>query len=82
LELIKTNKKINFWRTTNKQEIDFIIQDKKLYAIEVKLNFQNVDNKSLKFFSVNYKSKIETIGLKGEKKGKYIWEFVKSFKKR
>ena len=70
LELIKTNKKINFWRTTNKQEIDFIIQDKKLYAIEVKLNFQNVDNKSLKFFSVNYKSKIETIGLKGEKIGR------------
>ncbi len=77
LELIKTSKKINFWRTTNKQEIDFIVQNKELYAIEVKLNFQNVDNRSLKFFSENYKSRTVTIGLKGEKRGKYIWELIK-----
>jgi len=77
LELLKANKKINFWRTTNKQEIDFIIKDKKLYAIEVKYNFQNIDNRNLKFFSDNYKSESITIGLKGEKRGKYIWEFLK-----
>jgi len=77
LELMKLNKKINFWRTTNKQEIDFIIKNKELYAIEVKYNFQNLDNSSLRFFSKEYACKTVTIGLKGEKRGKYIWEFLK-----
>ena len=77
LELMKTGKKINFWRTTNKQEVDFIIKDKELYAIEVKYNFQNLDNRSLKSFSESYKCKTVTIGLKGEKNGKYAWELVK-----
>ena len=77
LELMKAGKKINFWRTTNKQEVDFIIKDKELYAIEVKYNFQNLDNRSLKSFSESYKCKTVTIGLKGEKNGKYIWELVK-----
>ncbi|MDO8460502.1 MAG: DUF4143 domain-containing protein, partial [Nanoarchaeota archaeon] len=77
LELMKLNKKINFWRTTNKQEVDFIIKNKELYAIEVKYNFQNADNSSLKFFSQEYKCKTVIIGLKGEKRGKYIWEFLK-----
>ncbi len=77
LELMKLNKKMNFWRTTNKQEVDFILKNKELYAIEVKYNFQNLDNSSLKFFSQEYKCKTATIGLKGEKKGKYVWEFLK-----
>src|SRR3989344_1566198 len=77
LELMKSGKKINFWRTTNKQEIDFIVKNKDLYAIEVKYNFQNLDNSSLRFFSQEYKCKTITIGLKGERKGKYIWEFLK-----
>ncbi len=77
LELIKLNKKINFWRTTNKQEIDFIMTNKELYAIEVKYNFQNLDNRSLKFFSEKYKCKTATVGLKGEKTGKYIWELIR-----
>ncbi|MBS3088953.1 ATP-binding protein [Candidatus Pacearchaeota archaeon] len=77
LELVKLNKKINFWRTTNKQEVDFIVKNKELYAIEVKSNFQNADNRSLKFFSEQYKCKTAVIGLKGEKNGKYIWELVK-----
>lgn len=77
LELMKLNKKINFWRTTNKQEVDFIIKTKELYAIEVKYNFQNLDNSSLRFFSNEYACKTTTIGLKGEKRGKYIWEFLK-----
>src|SRR3989338_7800213 len=77
LELMKLNQKINFWRTTNKQEVDFIIKNKELYAVEVKYNFQNLDNSSLRFFSKEYACKTVTIGLKGEKKGKYIWEFLK-----
>jgi len=82
LELMKAGKKINFWRTTNKQEIDFIVKNKEIYAIEVKLNFQNMDNSNLKFFSGNYKCKTTTIGLKGEKKGKYIWELIKEIEKK
>ena len=77
LELMKSGKKINFWRTTNKQEIDFIVKNKEIYAIEVKLNFQNMDNSNLRFFSGNYKCKTATVGLKGERKGKYIWELIK-----
>ena len=77
LELMKSGKKINFWRTTNKQEIDFIVKNKEIHAIEVKSNFQNTDNRSLKFFSEIYKCKTVTIGLKGEKRGKYIWELLK-----
>ena len=77
LELMKLNQKINFWRTTNKQEVDFIIKNKELYAVEVKYNFQNLDNSSLRFFSKEYACKTVTIGLKGEKRGKYIWEFFK-----
>lgn len=77
LELMKSNKKINFWRTTNRQEVDFIVKNKKLYAIEVKYNFSNLDNRTLRFFSEKYKCKTVTVGLKGEKKGKYVWELLK-----
>jgi len=77
LELFKSKNKINFWRTTNKQEIDFIIKNKDIYAIEAKYNFQNIDNRTLRFFSENYKCKTITVGLKGERKGKYIWELLK-----
>src|SRR3989344_476090 len=79
LELMKAGKRINFWRTTNKQEIDFIINEKDLYAIEVKYNFQNADNRNLRFFSENYKCKMFTVGFKGEKKGRYVWELIKEF---
>jgi len=77
IELMKSGKRINFWRTKNKQEIDFIVENKGTYAIEVKLNFQNADNKSLRFFSGMYRCKTITVGLKGEKRGKYIWELLK-----
>ncbi|MCX6742481.1 MAG: ATP-binding protein [Candidatus Pacearchaeota archaeon] len=82
LELMKANKKINFWRTKNKQEIDFIVKDKEFYAIEAKYNFSNLDNKNLNLFSKEYKCKTITVGLKGEKKGKYIWELLKEFEVR
>lgn len=77
LELMRTGKKINFWRTINKQEVDFILNNEKLYAIEVKLNFQNIDMKNLNFFCEKYKCKKEVIGLKGKQSGKYIWELIK-----
>jgi len=79
LELLKFQMKINFWRTTNKQEIDFIVRSKEILAIEVKHNFQSMDNKSLVFFSEKYKCRTVTIGLKGEKRGEYIWELLKEY---
>ncbi len=78
LELFKLKKDIKFWRTTNMQEIDFIIQSDKLYSIEVKLNFNNTNLKSLNYFSTKYNSEKIIIGLKGEKRGYYIWEFIKN----
>lgn len=77
LELMKAGKKINFWRTTNKQEIDFILSGKKQYAIEAKYGFRNADTKSLKFFKEKYNSKTIIVGLNGKKTGKYVWELIK-----
>jgi len=78
LELMKSNKKINFWRTTNKQEVDFVISDKKgIYGIEAKYNFNKTNYKHLKFFEKEYKCKTAIVGLKGHKSGKYIWELLK-----
>src|SRR3989338_702930 len=77
LELMKAGKKINFWRTTNKQEIDFILSEKTLCAIEAKYNFGNSDAKNLKFFEEKYNCKTATVALKGEKTGKYVWELIK-----
>ncbi len=77
LELLKAGKKIHFWRTTNKQEIDFILPEKKVYAIEAKYNFEKADAKNLKFFAEQYNSKNMIVGLNGKKKGKYAWELIK-----
>ena len=77
LELMKAGKKISFWRTTNKQEIDFILPEKKLYAIEAKYSFGSKDTKNLNFFKEKYNCKTATVGLNGEKAGKYIWELIK-----
>lgn len=79
LELMKTNKRIYFWRTTNKQEVDFVISDKRLHAIEAKYNFRKA--KYLKFFSEKYRCKSTVVGLKGKKLGKYVWELLKEIGK-
>jgi predicted AAA+ superfamily ATPase len=76
-ELLRLHKPLHFWRTANKQEIDFILADNRIYAIEVKLNFQNQDNRHLKTFAENYPCRTIVLGLKGTKKGKYSWELVK-----
>ncbi len=81
LELMKSGKKVNFWRTTNKQEVDFIVSDKKLYSIEAKLNFKDSSTRGLKLFSEKYGSESIVTGLTGPKSGKYIWEIVKILEK-
>lgn len=80
LELMKKNKEIYFWRTTNKQEIDFVISEKELHAIEAKYQFKEEDTKSLKFFREKYKAKTTIVGLKGIKNGKYVWEITEELK--
>ena len=83
LELMKTQKKINFWRTKNKQEVDFIVNNKTMHAIEAKYSFE--DSSSLKFFTEKYHCKGFIVGLKGDKnkqkQGKYIWELLKELVK-
>ncbi len=79
-ELMKSGKKINFWRTSTQQEVDFIISDGRLYALEAKLNFENAKRMNLKSFFEKYPCETYLIGLKGKKpkQGKYIWEFLSS----
>lgn len=77
-ELIKYGARINFWRTITQQEVDFIISEKELYAIEVKLNFASSSVGGLKSFVKEYICKNFIVGLSGEKKGKYPWELIKT----
>ncbi len=76
LELMKAGKKVHFWRTAQQQEIDFIITNGTLYAIEAKLNFDKTEDRNLNAFSGQYGGKAITVGLKGTKTGKYVWELV------
>ena len=83
-ELLKNNLETNFWRTTNKQEIDFIVQTNKLFAVETKLNFQQSIGSSLNFFKEKYGSKNFVVAIYGEKDGKfkkYPWEMIKELLK-
>ncbi len=80
LELMKAGKKISFWRTANKQEVDFIVQGKKLHAIEAKYSFKGQSSTNLKFFSEKYSCEPTVVGMAGEKKGKYVWELLKLIK--
>ena len=81
LELVKSGKHISFWRTTNRQEVDFIVDNKKLYAIEAKCNFKDPSSTNLKFFSEAYKCEPIVVGLRGTKTGKYAWEMLKYMEK-
>lgn len=76
LELTKAGKNIGFWRTTNKQEIDFILLGKELYAVEAKYNFSE-STKTLRTFGDEYKCKTFLVGMRGKKSGKYVWELLK-----
>jgi predicted AAA+ superfamily ATPase len=52
-ELLKRNPKLNlyFWRTAAKQEVDFIVEEKKqIIPIEVKSNSEKANLTSLKYF--------------------------------
>ena len=79
LELMKSGKRIHFWRTKNKQEVDFIVHTATMYAIEVKYTFE--DSPALKEFTKEYNCEGFIVGLQGDKnkqeQGIYIWELLK-----
>jgi uncharacterized protein len=83
-ELVKTNQRINFWRTANKQEIDFIIQkNSELFASELKLNFQSSLTTALYSFKEKYSSQNYIVSLYGDKdisSKKYPWELIERLK--
>ncbi len=73
---------INFWRTKDKKEIDFILKKKnKIIPIEVKTNFASFSKRTINYFLKKYElKKYYCIGLKGEKKEKgfiFPWEIHK-----
>lgn len=80
-ELVKKygRESIYYWRTKDKNEIDFIIKDKnKIIPLEVKINFESFKIRNVKYFMENYRSeKYIVVGLKGEKNQpeySYPWE--------
>ena len=81
-ELIKSGFKVNFWRTTAKQEVDFVIPTSRdgIFAIEAKINFNKA--KTSKVFADEYSCKIYVVGLRGEKNGKYFWEITKELENK
>ena len=80
-ELVKNFGKetVNFWRTKDKKEIDFILKIKnEIIPIEIKVNFTSFSKRSIDYFLKKYHLKqYYCVGLEGEKKKNFIfpWEF-------
>jgi hypothetical protein len=56
VEFIKSGKNVKYWRTKQKQEVDFIIEgpNRTLSAFEVKMNYDSSEMKSLNLFTQKY----------------------------
>ena len=69
---------IYYWRTKDKKEIDFIVKSKnKILPVEVKLNLNKFNAKTLQYFNKYYQiKKYKVVGLEGEKKENSVfpWE--------
>lgn len=69
---------INFWRTKDKKEIDFILKiQNKIIPIETKINFASFSKRSIDYFLKKYKlTQYYCISLKGEKEKNFLfpWE--------
>jgi len=76
-DLVKKYGKNNilYWRTTDKKEIDFILNDKnKLLPIEVKLNSNRFDKTAINYFCSKYGvKKYAVVALSGNKNFYYPW---------
>lgn len=55
-ELIKSGKEVKYWRTKQKQEVDFVIEgeSRTLSAFEVKMNYDSGETKGLNLFVEKY----------------------------
>ncbi len=70
---------VNFWRTKDKKEIDFIVREKNaILPMEVKLNFAKFKPSAINYFCDRYKlDTYKVIGIEGapiKKFGAYPWE--------
>ncbi len=87
LSRITEKDEIKYWRTASKQEVDFIVNSKSLYAIEVKLRGTGKSNSGLKSFIAKYESAkpviitLEKTGLIKNPNYKYLypWEIHSLF---
>jgi len=81
-ELVKKfgKESVNFWRTKDKKEIDFILKVKnRIIPIEAKVNFTSFSKRAIDYFLERYGlSQYYCVGLKGEKEKNLIfpWELV------
>ncbi len=68
-ELVKKigQNNIFYWRTKDKKEIDFILKNKnKIIPIEVKLNFERFNSRTIKYFQDKYRlDEYKVLGLEG-----------------
>lgn len=84
-ELVKRigKESINFWRTKDKKEIDFILKiQNKIIPIEIKINFASFSKRSIDYFLKKYNlTQYYCIGLKGNKEETktfiFPWELLK-----
>ena len=55
-ELIKSGKEVKYWRTKQKQEVDFVIEgeSRTLSAFEIKMNYDSGETKGLNLFVEKY----------------------------
>ena len=80
-EIIKKfgKESVNFWRTKDKKEIDFIVRDKnKLLPVEAKINFAKFKPATMNYFCKHYHlDAYKVVSIEGEsikKFGAYPWE--------
>lgn len=70
-ELVKKHNKeaINYWRTKDKKEIDFILKQKnRIIPIETKINFARFSKRAINYFLKQYNlKKYYLVGLQGKK---------------
>ena len=83
-ELIKNFSKnnLNYWRTQDKKEIDFILNFKnRLIPIEVKINSTQFSGTAMRYFKNKYKVKGNFIIVLNQSKGNFIhpWEIYFKF---
>jgi predicted AAA+ superfamily ATPase len=73
VELIKNDKNVKYWRTKQKQEVDFIIEGKNrtLSAFEIKMDYDSSKMKGLNIFTEKYKEARKAI-LYLKRKEKFI----------